>query len=194
MIKLQGLQLAMATNYIDPKDAIHTINELADLDLQPMAQPLQPPVPPGTPVGPDGRPLPPAAPGAPGAKPGEQQNGQNGQGTVIPGDQQGAVGSGMVKQPNLTDKFMASNTSVFKAENDINVLALADKAMVGLRQRNYDVVKSVVASIDAMDEPRQKLFKSAMALRQYFDPSADPEGLSDLAGCTLMAMANGDGQ
>ena len=62
------------------------------------------------------------------------------------------------------------------------VLALADQAMVAMRKRDLTTLASVIGQVDHLSKQEQESFRAAMAIRQYFSPEIDPEGMSDLAG------------
>ena len=185
--KLVALQVAGATQRIDPKDMVKAVNEVADLDL----------------VAQDHEVL---APGqatqmmmqdrqqAMQAKAQQQAGGSN--------DNQGKPGSGsnFNMQANMgasafkPEKTATVSVSVPKTGSGLvkadgySVLSMADDAMLALRKRDLGALTRIVHGVDQMSPDLQQQFKAAMALRSYFDPSIDPEGMTELAGCSLMAM------
>ena len=73
-------------------------------------------------------------------------------------------------------------------DNGFNVLMMADQAMVAMRKRDLNTRASIIGQVDHLSKDDQQSFKAAMALRQYFSPEIDPEFMSELAGCTMVAL------
>jgi PBSX family phage portal protein len=184
--KLAAIQIAAATQHVDPRDVVAAVNEVADLDLNVSDQPIPPPM------------------GAPGAVPNITDPGFAGGGNVQggikpkvgvtdgafkPAQAGGMPGAGGGKFGGGSDPDQGAGGGTFGTQkSDMSVLALADEAMVALRKRDLGAISRVLKSTDAMPAHQQQQFKAAMALRSYFDPSVDPEGLSELAGCSLVGM------
>ena len=73
-------------------------------------------------------------------------------------------------------------------DNGFNVLMMADQAMVAMRKRDLTTLATVIGQVDQLSKDDRQNFKAALALRNYFDPSVDPEGFADQAGCSTVAM------
>ena len=73
-------------------------------------------------------------------------------------------------------------------DNGFNVLMMADQAMVAMRKRDLTTLATVIGQVDQLSKDDRQNFKAALALRNYFDPSVDPEGFADQAGCATVAM------
>jgi hypothetical protein len=163
--KLAGLQIAAATNRVDPRQIVETVNEVADLDLEATDKPV---VDPGV-----------TSLGTPAVNDTGFKVGMG-----IPGSLKAKVpiNDGMFK-PAAEAKVTA-----VQKDDGFNVLMLADQAMVALRKRDLATLTLVIGQVDHLSKNDLQSFKAAMALRQYFNPSVDPEGMTDLASCNLVAM------
>jgi PBSX family phage portal protein len=161
--KLAALQIAGATQRVDPRQIVHQINEIADLDLDASDTPIADPSL--------------QAMGEPTITDGSLKSGM------------GVPGAIKAKVPITDGSFKPKNNDAGLAKTDgFNVLALADEAMLSLRRRDLQSIARVVSQIDRLSKADQQQFKAAMALRSYFDPSVDPESMTELAGCSLVAM------
>lgn len=166
--KLAGIQLAAATQHVDPKQIVEAINEIADLDLTPTEEPVQPPGgAPGAIPGQEG------APGAPGDGKTADGRPKPPSAGVVPG---GALNPPAPKTPSIQ-------------KTDFDVLDLADQAMAALRKRDLQSIATVLRQTDSLAPIQLIKFKAAMALRSYYDPASEPEGFAELGGCSLVGMA-----
>jgi hypothetical protein len=73
-------------------------------------------------------------------------------------------------------------------DNGFNVLMMADQAMISMRKRDLTTLAAIIGQVDHLSKQDQESFRAAMALRQYFSPEIDPESMSELAGCTAVAL------
>jgi PBSX family phage portal protein len=170
--KLAALQIAGATQHVDPKDIVEAVNEIADLDLAITAMPIQLPA-----AGPGGA-TPPQAP--------EVSDRSLEAGTTVPGfvKPKIAVHDGTEK-PGGTDT--GGGPSSF-AKSDFDILSMADYAISSMRKGDIDSVTKVVRSLDQLPPAVRAKFNQALALRQYIDPDMDAAGLADIASCSLMGL------
>ncbi|MBS7812362.1 phage portal family protein [Roseococcus pinisoli] len=156
--KMAGLQLAMATQRVDLAEVVTNVNEIAALNLTVVAAPEPPP---------------PQTLEVSGDATDEAQN------SSPPGNPRLAVApesSGLQPKP------------VSKHDTPIGVLGLADEVMIGLRRRDYVGLTKTITAAESLSEGNKAKLRAALAVRQYMDPSIDPEGTSLLAGCTIAAM------
>jgi PBSX family phage portal protein len=166
--KLAALQIAGSTNHVDPKDIVEAVNEIADLDLAITDQPIPPP---------------------PGAAPGGMQAPQVSDhslltGTTVPGfvKPQVAVHDGTEKPAQAPGGAEPTQKS------DWDILGICDSAIACMRKADMAGVTKIVKMVDDWPPLMQQKFRQALALKQYVNTDMDPEGMADLAGCTLMGM------
>lgn len=168
-VQLQALTLAFSTQRVDAADIIGEVNTIGGFNLKVTEAP-----PPGTMPG---------QPGMPGqnpfAKPGEGNAKEGESGKPFP-----APLGGSTKPPSGAPPVSAA---MRKAESPVPFI-LADEATSALRKRDYMGVYRVVAQVMNLTKAEQDQFRAAVSMRQFFDTSYDPGGLSVLAGCTLTAM------
>ncbi|MEJ6846735.1 phage portal protein [Sinorhizobium fredii] len=163
-LKLQGIEVALATNQVDLGDVIYEINEAAGTNIKISDKPR--PLGGAThTIDNEGNIVPlPTAPANQNAPPCEK-----------PG-----AGKPQPKQPE--------QAQVIKGEPR-DALGLAVDMMLALRKRDMAALSRNLALFQALDSHGQEEVRKATASLQYLDPSTDLDGLGDLMGCTIAVMA-----
>ena len=76
-----------------------------------------------------------------------------------------------------------------KAMKSEGVYALAAEASLALRKRDLPQIERMMRQADTLGYSERLEFDRAMALHAFVDPSVDPEGLGQLAGCAAALIA-----
>jgi PBSX family phage portal protein len=196
-LKLQGIEIAMGIQQVEPADVIEAVNEVVGTHLKvsadaPMLKDtLQPAMPPGAthtidangqvkPINPSpkdpalGGARPPSAPGAKGQNPGKLPK------PVTPA-LLGSSAQGM--QPG------GGTTPIAKSDRPKTALDLAMRAMTAMRKRDFTDLAFNLSIIRSLDAEGQEAFNDAATQLAFVDTSFDPEGLADLACCTMAVMS-----
>jgi hypothetical protein len=196
-LKLQGIEIAMGIQQVEPADVIEAVNQVVGVHLKvspdapTLKNQLQPQVPPGAthtidangqvkPINPSpvdparGGARPPSAPGAKGQNPGNLPK------PITPA-LLGSSAQGM--QPG------GGTTPIAKSDVPLTALDLAMRAMTALRKRDFTDLAFNLSIIRSLDEEGMEAFNEAATGLAFVDTSFDPEGLADLACCTMAVMS-----
>lgn len=153
--KLAALQIAGATNHVDPKDIVEAINELAGLNLAITDVPV--------------------VEGVPGASPQEPQVNDRTltAGTEIPG---------MVKPKVAVHEGRVNPSDLQKS--DFGILGLADAALSALRKRDFNQLQKVHEQVGKLDPVARLKFDTALGLKGFAtqDPDVGELAACALAG------------
>lgn len=160
-VQVSGISTAASVPGAEPKSLIKELNEVLGLSIEyseEAAAAAQAAAMAQPQIGPDGKPLPPDPKNPLANKTGASAAG--GPKAVIRPIQKGDV----------------------DAEG---AMLLADRLMVAMRARKADDVVQTTALVDKLSAPERAIFERTLAVHSFVDPSRDPEGLADIAGCTM---------
>jgi PBSX family phage portal protein len=200
-LKLQGVEIAMGLQQIEPADVIDAINEIVGTHLKvsddatTLADQLNPQMPGGathtldaagnlTPINPTpvdparGGARPPSAPGKNGQNPGKLPK------PITPaliGGKQAAQAPGGASP--------VGSTPVSKAEAPTTALELAHRTMLAMRKRDFVDLAFNLSIIGSLDEAGRNAFNDVATELAFVDSSLDPSGLAELSACTMAVMA-----
>lgn len=160
-LKLQGIEVAMSTNRVDPEDVIYEINEACGTNLK---------------ITEEEEVTPPAG-----------MMTVDAQGNIVPAAAQVNPESQDGTQLEDTGTPKAAPTPSQKSES-VGVLALAQDTLIALRERDFASLSKNVQLIATLDRHGRGEFQKACASLQFVDPSHDHEGLGQLMACTAHAM------
>ena len=162
--KLKGLEIATATNRVDPEDIVLAVNEITGLELKVTDGPVVPVVLPGQ-----------AA--APGRGPAGSTTGAR---VKTPSPTQKDVA-----QKDEDPKDRARKDGDWVAEG---VLALATDTVLAMRSRDMAALQKNLSLSMELSEDGQQRYRQALATYQFVDPAVDLAGLGELAGCVCAVM------
>jgi hypothetical protein len=200
--QVAGLTLAAGIPGADPESIIDAINETTDLKVmysqdlvdQAREDAQSPPMMAVDPT--TGKPPPPKPMFGAGNKP--PFGAKGGDKTTKPGATKPAASGALPSTKKPTTAAVGKTPrgtprKVMTGKADIaGAMELADRVMVAMRTRKSEDEVHLRAQADQLTEAEQAIFRRALAVRQYLDPSADPEGLGEIAACTAAVMANND--
>jgi hypothetical protein len=96
----------------------------------------------------------------------------------------------VTRDPPKASPMMGQGLGVVKSDNALKVMELADRLMVAMRVRKADDVVTLLQEANTLPAAEKAIFDRTLAYRQFLDPSADPEGLASIAGCTVALIQN----
>lgn len=159
-LKLQGIEIALATNRVDMEDIIYEINEACGTNIKVSDEPEHEPGATLT-VDANGNIVPVATPTSQTGQPSQPSNGTPAQ-TPAP-------------------------SQVAKSASQ-GILALAHDTMIAYRERDFAALSKNVQLVATLDQHGRDEFRKACASLQFVDPSHDIEGLGELMACSMLVM------
>lgn len=166
-LKLQGIEIAIATGQVDMKDILYEINEACGTDIK-YVEKEEPETPATMTVDANGN-IVPLAPGQ---------------------GEPGGVAKAAPKPGNSPTPTEAPSPSKVQKAATQGVLALAQDTLIAFRERNFAELSKNVQLIATFDAQGREEFRKACASLQFVDPSHDHEGLGELMTCTMHVMHN----
>ena len=199
-LKLQGVEIAMGLQQIEPADIVKAVNEIVGLHLKvskdaqtlgakaAMAQQISGLANTGNTVGADGKiqainpdPVDPTkgdtkAPGSPSANGKAPGN--------LPKPPPPAVIGG-AKEPAAPPASAAAK----KSDAPATVTDLAFRALKALRKQDTVELAAMLGIVNSLDTAGRSAFEAASADLQFVDSTLDPQGLAELSACSLAIVA-----
>ena len=203
-LKLQGIEVISGLSQVEPADIVDAVNKVVGLrlkvsdDAQGLGEARQAQQQQAmmgqthtvdaagniTPINPV-----PGDPSANGAKSPGAPNANGGQpGKLTPPKPKsvlGGGGKGMTTKP-ASGGGMAAQKSDGGA---ITGLELAHGMLLSLRKRDFAALSKSMSLFEMLDDAGKQSVMRSSAELQFIDPSLDPEGLAEIASCTLATMA-----
>ena len=171
--KKDGLALAQSTGAVSAEEFLTIINKTYDLDIKIDPNYVPPSAMPTDPL--TGKPV------------------EAGSGSLHPKvalTQFGGGSDSSLSAPNdnlKPGKISQKKEDVIKTSDGI--IALALDLSLALRKRDLGQIKKNVELVNGLSAKAQSEVRQALATFQFIDPSVDPAGQAELAGCTLAVMA-----
>jgi PBSX family phage portal protein len=198
--QLQAIQIAQTASAIDAEQLVDQLNEITSLSLKFSQETVDAAnalvlaqIPKPTGPGIESKPFempekPPPKPAAPGpgiaTKPFEMPTPANAEAKgpnapPRPSSAAGYTGTRMKKEEAKGDQ----------GEDAERLIGLAQSFTEAVRKRDFEAIGQIHLETASLTPREERLYKQLLAMNQFADTSLDPEGLGELAGCTLAVVA-----
>jgi hypothetical protein len=76
-----------------------------------------------------------------------------------------------------------------QGEDAERLIGLAQSFTEAVRKRDFEAIGQIHLETASLTPREERLYKQLLAMNQFADTSLDPDGLGELAGCTLAVVA-----